>query len=299
MSRLVGPGMPRSVGCIACSRVATLTRPPPGRARARTPLRRPSHIQATQRREHQREAEGQVLDRRVEDPAVAEEGHPLVADDRVRVVLHDAATGEPAVGEQLEEDDDRVRRPPGPGGGEPGAGDPAVERDRHQHAGDREGGVGHDTLRSSERAAAARTPPRRPTARTASKVSTDTSGMTTKKAISSSGSPAIRGGRVCPASNHQCPAVGGVEVPDDERRAGQQDRQHQPAPLAQHVQAEGRDERERPGEAEHEHRDVRPVRQAHPLTGRADRSPVRRLSTSSALIRHIGSPTPGTVLAPA
>jgi len=64
--------------------------------------------------EHQREAERQVLDRRVGDPAVAKEHDPLRAQDGVVAVADDAASGQPAVGDQLEDHDNSVCRPPGP-----------------------------------------------------------------------------------------------------------------------------------------------------------------------------------------
>ena len=122
--------------------------------------------------------------------------------------------------------------------------------------------------------------------------------MTTKNPISSSGSPATRQGSVCVGVELPLPRVGGVEVPDHERCGRDEDGGQQPSGLTQHPETEHDDEWEGAGQAEDQHRDVGPVRKAH-RDLEDDRSPLSRLSTSSALIRHIGSPTPGTVLAPA
>src|SRR3712207_7123473 len=46
-----------------------------------------------------------------------------------RSVAHDLAAGQPAVGEELEEHDDRVGGPPVPRRGQARAGDPPVEHD--------------------------------------------------------------------------------------------------------------------------------------------------------------------------
>jgi hypothetical protein len=59
------------------------------------------------------------------------------------------------------------------------------------------------------------------------------------------------------------PGAGGVEVPDQEGRPGQDDGEQQPHRLPQHAQPEGGDERQRPGQAEGQHGDVGPVQQAH------------------------------------
>src|SRR5450759_4327441 len=68
--------------------------------------------------EHQRKPEGQVLDRRVGNAAVADEyDAPRTQDGRV-AVADDAATCQPAVGEQLEAHNDAVCRPPGSRPGE-------------------------------------------------------------------------------------------------------------------------------------------------------------------------------------
>ena len=116
--------------------------------------RRPSHVHAMQVAQHEPEAEHQVLDRRVEQAAVAEDRDPPAADDRVTGVAHDAAAGEPAVGEELEEHDDRVGGPPVAGRGQPRADDPAVQHDGHRHAQEGDGGVGHVRLTSRPRGSA-------------------------------------------------------------------------------------------------------------------------------------------------
>ena len=263
MSHDVGPGTPTSVGCIACRRVATLIRAPPRRT-GRRRSRRPSHVHDDAAPQHQPEAEHQVLDRCVEQAAVAEDRDPPAADDRVGGVAHDAAAGEPAVGEELEEHDDRVGGPPVAGRGQPGADDPAVQHDGQRHAEEGDGGVGHVQLTSRPRGTAEPRVVRRAGPRGRPRASAPTtSGMTTKKPISSSGRPATRHGSVWSASNHQCPTC--VAQRSHSRNgvpARPMVRSRRPGCL-QHLQPEGGHQRQRPGEAERQHGDVRPVGKAH------------------------------------
>src|SRR5664279_1208276 len=64
--------------------------------------------------EHQREPKCQVLDRGIGDAASAEEHDASRTQDGMIAVSDDTAPGQPAVGEQLEDHDNAVRRPPGP-----------------------------------------------------------------------------------------------------------------------------------------------------------------------------------------
>ena len=176
-------------------------------------------------------------------------------------------------------------------------------------------GVGH---RSTRRGRDERGRARRPTAFTASKVITAASGMTTKKATSSRGSPATRHGNVWRGRS----ASGPARVARGPRRGTaprRQDGAGQPHQLAQHAQAVDGDQRQRPRQAEDRasrrrtscgqvHRAPRRCRRSgarsRPARGRlgegpVDRSPRMALSSTSALIRHIGRPIPGRVLWPA
>src|SRR5665811_2464704 len=83
--------------------------------------------------EDQRETERQVLDRSVGDAAVAQEHDSLRTHDGGVAVTDDPSTRQPAIGEQLEEHDDPVCRPPGPRAHESRPQDQEVcaERDHH------------------------------------------------------------------------------------------------------------------------------------------------------------------------
>src|SRR5450759_2513354 len=63
--------------------------------------------------EHQREPERQVLDRRIGNAAIAKEHDPARTQDGVIAVSDDVAPGQLAVGDQLEDHEDAVCRPPG------------------------------------------------------------------------------------------------------------------------------------------------------------------------------------------
>src|SRR5450631_1390829 len=64
--------------------------------------------------EHQREPEGQVLDRCIGDATIANEHDPPRTQDGVVAVSHDASPCQPAVGDQLKDHDDPVGHPPRP-----------------------------------------------------------------------------------------------------------------------------------------------------------------------------------------
>ena len=303
MSHDVGPGTPTSVGCIACRRVATLIRAPP-RWTGAGPV-----AAATQPRprdagpQHQPEAEHQVLDRCVEQAAVAEDRDPPAADDRVTGVAHDAATGQPAVGEELEEHDDRVGGPPVAGRGQPRADDPAVQHDGDRHAEEGDGGVGHVRLTSRPRGTAEpgsyAAPGRADALERQHRHDRDHHEEADLLERQARDAPRQRLVRVEPP----VPDVRGPEVPQQERRPGEADGEEQASGLLA-APAAGR---RAPAAASRRGRTPAWRRTpsgegswgAHACTGRLERSPLRRFSTSSALIRHIGRPTPGTVLAPA
>ena len=115
----------------------------------------------------------------------------------VLVVGHDVAPGEPPVGHQLEDHDDRVGGPERPAGEQPGAQDGEVQHDCPDHPEDSQRGVAHRSSPTGQ--------PR--TRRTASSASTEQIGMTRKNSSSSTGRPP---GSVTPIvwsrSNRQWPA---------------------------------------------------------------------------------------------
>src|SRR5690606_12687305 len=78
------------------------------------------------------------------------------------------------------------------------------------------------------------------------------------------------------------------------------DREHdeRAPPIASEEQAEPHVDEHDAGQADEQRGQVDEAHARTPI-GPAERSPRTRLSTSSALMRHMGSPTPGTVVAPA
>src|SRR4051794_25360376 len=141
-----------------------------------------------QRQQHHGEAEQQILDRRVDDAP---------ADDGAGIVDDDVAAGQDAVGDQLEDENDRVRRPEHHPGDQAGTQDQQIDRQRAGHPEQRGDRVGHSSPAG-----------RRSAARTASKPRIAQTGTTRKNSTSSSGSPPGRTMPVvCAGSNVQCPAA--------------------------------------------------------------------------------------------
>src|SRR5665647_1630139 len=146
--------------------------------------------------EHQRKPEGQVLDRRVGNATVTDEHDVPRTQDGLVAVADDAATCQPAVGDQLKAHDDAVCRPPGSRPGERRPQQDQVRKDRDQH-----GNAGRDGIRGH----ADRRPSR--TTFTASNVRMPARGITTKNAYSSRGSPHNRMPNVWAGSNCHCPEL--------------------------------------------------------------------------------------------
>src|SRR5215210_393353 len=170
---------------LSCGRDAHAATRISGRADASSAEPAPPPHPPGQRLQHEREAEQQVLDRRVDQPR---------AEDRRLVVADDVPTGEPPVGEQLEDHDDRVGGPEAAPSQHPGAQDDEVQQDGGAYPDGSERGVGHGSSPTGQ--------PR--TSRTASSASTEHTGMTTKKSSSSTGSrPGSATGSVWASSKRQ------------------------------------------------------------------------------------------------
>ncbi len=141
-----------------------------------------------QRAQHQGEPEHQVLHRGVDETP---------SDDRFRVVHDDVAAGQNAVRDQLEAEDDRIRRPEHDPAHQPRPQDHKIKNQACQYAEKRGRGVRHSSPAG-----------RRRTARTASNPRIAQTGTTRKNSTSSSGSPPPRNTPViCSGSKCQCPAA--------------------------------------------------------------------------------------------
>src|SRR5689334_21703256 len=141
-----------------------------------------------QREQHHREAEQQILDRRVRDPP---------PENRRRVVDDDAPAGQDAVRQQLKTDDDRVRGPEHRAGHQPGTQHDQVDGQRPGHPEQRRDRVRHSSPAGS-----------RSTARTASKPRIAHTGTTRKNSTSSNGRPpGSTMPVICERSNRQWPAA--------------------------------------------------------------------------------------------
>src|SRR5690606_38606022 len=88
------------------------------------------------------------------------------------------------------------------------------------------------------------------------------------------------------------------EIPGEKECEAYRKHDERPPPVSTEEEAESHIDGDHAGEADEERAEVDEVHAGTSL-GPADRSPRTRFSTSSALIRHIGRPTPGTVVAPA
>ena len=126
---------------------------------ARCTPRRPQHthhasVSTTRANPNSRSSTGAYAMR----PSPRKTGHGRRAEDRVAVVADDAQPGEDAVGDQLEEHDDRVGDPEDAAPQQPGAQHPQVEHDVASDAGDRELRVA-SRRRPPARAGARRRPP--------------------------------------------------------------------------------------------------------------------------------------------
>lgn len=93
----------RAAGASISGRRVSHLSPNPGRSHLRA---RPHPGGGAE--EHQREPESQVLDRRIGDAALAGEHDPAGAHDGAVVVPDDAPSGQPAVGDQLKDQNDAV-----------------------------------------------------------------------------------------------------------------------------------------------------------------------------------------------